>query len=76
MTDPNALLVHELPYARFLVLELAAMLDRLSRPAAGGGSSPLEDPRCDRLREAVRELTVAPTRDNRAETILRLLSDA
>lgn len=74
MTDPNALLVNELPYARYLVLELAAVLDRLSRTDADGRPL-LDDPRATRLRESLAHLSAEPRRDDRAEAILRLLSD-
>lgn len=74
MSDPNALLANELPYARFLVLELSALLDRLSRVTANG--KPLiDDPRAARLRESLAHLAADRLRDDRAESILQLMSD-
>jgi len=74
MADPNVLLVNELPYARYLVLELAAVLDRLSRAEASGRPL-LEDPRAKRLRESLSHLSADRGRDDRVESILRLMSD-
>ena len=65
----------EILQARHLVLELAALLDRLDDAARRADvSRPDADPRVAALRRALDVLTTAgpPTR---AETILRLYSD-
>jgi hypothetical protein len=64
---------------RFLVLELAALLDRLEAAAARAASPSPEDPRIAILRRAIAQLPSAPHSTPRApartERILTLYSE-
>lgn len=60
---------------RFLVLELAALLDRLEAAAARETSPTPEDPRIAILRRAIAQLPSAPHVQARTERILALYSE-
>lgn len=60
---------------RFLVLELAALLDRLEAVSARQASSGPEDPRIAVLRRAVAELPTAGRGQARTERILAMYSE-
>jgi hypothetical protein len=56
---------------RYLVLELAALLDRVDEAAGRSGVSPSDDPAVRQLIEAVSLLTQPSAKADRAERLLR-----
>jgi len=60
---------------RYLVLELAALLDRLEVVAARDTSSKPEDPRIVMLRRAIEQLPLSGQAQARTERILKLYSE-
>jgi len=65
----------ELLEGRYLVLELAALLDRLDEAAAREGQPNAQDERLRNLFEAIAILASRAVKPDRAERILRLYSD-
>lgn len=65
----------ELLEGRYLVLELAALLDRVDEAAARERRTNAEDERLRNLKEAIAVIAAKSTRPDRAERILRIYSD-
>jgi hypothetical protein len=57
--------------ARYLILELAALLDRVDEAAGRSGVSPSDDPGMRQLIDAVRVLAEPSAKPDRAERLLR-----
>ncbi len=65
----------ELLEGRYLVLELAALLDRIDEAAAREGRANSQDPRLANLKSAIEVIASRSARPDRAERILRIYSD-
>ena len=65
----------ELLQGRHLVLELAALLDRIDESAAREGRGSANDQRLGELRQAIGLIAQPAGRPDRAERILRIYSD-
>ncbi|HEX2972184.1 MAG TPA: hypothetical protein VHP11_07615 [Tepidisphaeraceae bacterium] len=61
--------------ARYLILELAAILDRLDEAAARDSRSAGDDARVKQMAEAIAVLATPSEKPDRAERILRQYSD-
>lgn len=61
----------ELLQARYLILELASLLDRVDESAARSGCSAADDPTLRQMTEAVRVLAAPSPKPDRAERLLR-----
>ncbi|MGE5610732.1 MAG: hypothetical protein ACM359_15890 [Bacillota bacterium] len=68
-------LKHETLQARYLILELAATLDRLDEAAARDSRATAKDARVKQMAEAIAILSAPSAKPDRAERILRLYSD-
>ena len=69
-------LAAELPQSRYLVLELAALLDRLDEAAQREQRSLAGDARLRILDRVLDVLSVAADKANRAERVLRIYCEA
>ncbi len=65
----------ELLEGRYLVLELAALLDRVDEAAAREGRADSRDARLANLKSAIEVIASGGGRPDRAERILRIYSD-
>jgi len=74
MLNFDSILASELPQARYLVLELAGLLDRVQEAAQREGRTLSSDPRLDALAQALTVLQTQFDEPDRAERILRLQS--
>ena len=61
----------ELLQARYLVLELASLQDRVDEAASRSGCSPADDPAVRQMFDAVRMLAVPTAKPDRTERLLR-----
>jgi hypothetical protein len=61
----------ELLQARYLILELASLLDRVDESAARSGCSPADDPIMRQMIDAVKMLAAPSAKPDRAERLLR-----
>jgi hypothetical protein len=77
MLNLEQTLAFELPQARFLVLELAAVLDRLDEAAARSpdAKAAADDPRLQSLRAALEVLNAKAASADRVQRILHGFSD-
>jgi hypothetical protein len=75
MLNLEETLTSELPQARYLVLELAALLDRLDEAAQRDKCSLSGDERMRNLRSALNTLNTPTSKSNRVEQILRVYSE-
>ena len=77
LTAPKALELYYLE-TRCMLLEIAAVLDRIDRGAqsdSDGNGKTLRDPRLDRIYQSLELLAERPAEPNRAERLLNLFSD-
>ncbi len=76
MMSFDKMLASELPYSRYLVLELAAVLDRLDAAAESDHRTGPPDSRLLLLMRAISQLELDKSRTDRTESVLRVYSDA